>query len=56
MVKSESFIEGTILDYVKTNNRLFGYYDFMSRQYVASPNKPAEYTILQVMKKGKSTD
>lgn len=42
-IKSEFFVEGLILDYVKNNNKLLGYWDFMSRQYVASPNKPAEY-------------
>lgn len=43
MIKSEYYVEGMILEYVKKDNGLLGYYDFMSRQYVASPNKPAEY-------------
>lgn len=42
-IKSEFLVEGMILDYAKRENRLLGYWDFMSRQYVASPNKPAEY-------------
>lgn len=42
-VSSEFYVEGLVLDYVKTQNRLLGYWDFMSRQYPASPNKPAEY-------------
>lgn len=42
-ISSEYYVEGLILDYVKTQNRLLGYWDFMSRQYPASPSKPAEY-------------
>lgn len=42
-VSSETYIEGLILDYVKRDNRLLGYWDFISRQYPASPAKPSEY-------------
>lgn len=42
-IGSESYVEGLILEYVKNDNRLLGYWDFMARQYAASPNKPAEY-------------
>lgn len=43
MISSETYIEGLILDYVKRKNRLLGYWDFISRQYPASPAKPSEY-------------
>lgn len=42
-IKSEYYVEGLILDYVKRDNKLLGRWDFMARQYVASPCKPAEY-------------
>lgn len=42
-IKSETYIEGMILDYVKRENRLLGYWDFISRQFPASPAKPTEY-------------
>ena len=43
MISSEIYVEGLILDYVKRKNRLLGYWDFISRQYPASPEKPSEY-------------
>lgn len=42
-VSSETYIESLILDYTKRTNRLLGYWDFITRQYPASPAKPAEY-------------
>lgn len=43
MISSETYVEGLILDYVKRKNRLLGYWDFITRQYPASPAKPSEY-------------
>ena len=43
MVSSETYVEGLILDYAKRKNRLLGYWDFITRQYPASPAKPSEY-------------
>ena len=42
-ISSETYVEGMILDYVKRKNRLLSYWDFISRQYPASPAKPSEY-------------
>lgn len=42
-ISSETYVEGLILDYTKRQNRLLGYWDFISRQYPASPAKPSEY-------------
>ena len=42
-ISSETYVEGMILDYVKRDNRLLGYWDFISRQFPASPAKPSEY-------------
>lgn len=42
-VSSETYVEGLILDYVKRKNNLLGSWDFISRQYPASPAKPSEY-------------
>ena len=42
-ISSETYVEGLILDYVKKPNRLLGYWDFITRQYPASPAEPSEY-------------
>lgn len=42
-IKSETYVEGLILDYTKRANGLLGYWDFIARQYPASPAKPSEY-------------
>lgn len=42
-IESESYVEGLILDYVKKDNKHLGKWDFMARQYPASPFKPPEY-------------
>lgn len=42
-IRSETYLEGLILDYVKRNNSTIGHWDFLSRQFPASPCKPPKY-------------